>query len=115
MLLVISTSSTAYLALAAYMGFFALRVIVMPHLAQSLRVKQLVVATLVGLLLMAVALLAVPQFLASASDMILHMTVNKSGSDPLNSACSGRCRGSTPSRPPTGWASGRAASARRAW
>lgn len=80
-LLVISTSSTAYLALVAYLVFFALRVIVMPHLAQALRVKQVLLLTLAGFLLLAVALLAVPQFLSSASDMILHMTVNKSGSD----------------------------------
>ncbi|WP_068084562.1 O-antigen ligase family protein [Novosphingobium rosa] len=81
MLLVISTSSTAYLALAAYLGFFALRVIMMPHLAQMGRVKQLVMATLAGGLLMAVACLVVPQLLSSISDMILHMTVDKSGSD----------------------------------
>ncbi|WP_206244410.1 O-antigen ligase family protein [Novosphingobium terrae] len=80
-LLVISTSSTAYLALAAYLAFFILRIIMMPHLAQLGRMKQLLVATLAGLLVMSVAFLAAPQLLSSVSDMILHMTVDKSDSD----------------------------------
>lgn len=81
MLLVISTSSTAYLALAAYLAFFILRIIMIPHLAQLLRMKQLMVATLAGILVIAIVFLAMPQFLASVSDMILHMTVDKQDSE----------------------------------
>lgn len=80
-ILFFSTSSTAYVALAGYLAFFTLRTIALPHLAQPRRIKQLVLVGFAGLAFSALAFLIVPQLFANISDMVLRMTLEKSGSE----------------------------------
>jgi hypothetical protein len=80
-ILFLSTSSTAYVALAAYLIFFIVRIIALPHLAEGVRVRQFVIGAFAILVIVALAMVIVPHALAALSDMVQHMTVDKSASD----------------------------------
>lgn len=80
LMLTFSTSSTAYVALGAYLLFFVLRVFFMPRLAPASRVRQFGSALVVILVLVASTMLVVPQLPIKFADMINAMTVGKSDS-----------------------------------
>lgn len=80
-ILLLSTSSTAYMALALYLLFFALRAMALPHMAEMRRVRQLILIMLGGVAVSACAFLIVPQLLSTATQIVLHMTLDKSSSD----------------------------------
>jgi hypothetical protein len=67
-------------ALAAYFAFFILRLAIMPNMAEGLRVRQFVVMAFSMVFLAACALLVIPELLARITEMVLEMTVAKSGS-----------------------------------
>lgn len=79
-ILFFSTSSTAYLGLAAYLAFFTLRVLTLPDLAPGWRIQELAVTTFILVALVIFAFLLSPTLLASIIDMVEHMTVKKSES-----------------------------------
>lgn len=76
-----STSSTAYVGLACYGGFFVARALLVPTSAAPLRMRQAGVAMVALTVLVALALAVMPGLAAKVWDMILHMTVEKSDSD----------------------------------
>jgi hypothetical protein len=80
LILFFSTSSSAYVALAAYSAFFILRVALFPELAEGLRVRQFVVTAFALVVLTACAVLMIPAMLNQIWGMVLEMTVAKSGS-----------------------------------
>lgn len=80
LMLIFSTSSTAYVALAAYLLFFVLRVFFMPRLAPATRVRQFGSAVVVILVLLATMTLLVPELPLKFVEMINGMTVGKSDS-----------------------------------
>lgn len=80
-MMIFSTSSTAYVALTAYVLLFVLRAFLMPRLAPATRVRQFGSAVLVILVLIATLMLLVPELPAKFADMINDMTVGKPGSD----------------------------------
>lgn len=76
-----STSSTAYVGLACYGGFFAARALLAPHSAAPLRMRQAGVAIVALTVLVALALAVMPGLAAKVWGMVLHMTVEKGDSD----------------------------------
>lgn len=80
-ILFFSTSSTAYIALAGYLAFFAVRALALPHLIQTTKLKQLLVVSVAGLVITAFSFLLFPQALAKIYDMVLIATVDKSSSE----------------------------------
>ena len=81
LVLFFSTSSTAYVALAGYMAFFLLRAFALPYTVGKGKFRQVAIIGLLILFIVAVALIAIPSLPYSIYDMILKMTVEKSGSD----------------------------------
>ncbi len=79
-ILFFSTSSTAYVALGGYLIFFLLRLVAFPDIAPGQRVRELSKAMFFLMILIACAVLAVPTLLISVTDMVQHMTVEKSDS-----------------------------------
>jgi hypothetical protein len=79
-LLFFSTSSTAYVALGCYLIFFLLRFFAMPNIAPGQRARELSVTLFFLIVLLACAVLAVPMLLIDITDMVQHMTVEKSDS-----------------------------------
>lgn len=78
--LFVSTSSTAYLGLGAYLAFFTLRLLAMPDLAQGGRARELALALLGIMVLAACLFLAAPTLLTGISEMVRDMTWGKSAS-----------------------------------
>jgi hypothetical protein len=76
-----STSSTAYVGMAGYLFFFAVRSFLEPGGAQAHRLRQAATAAFATMFLAAVAMALLPGFAAKVADMVLHMTVEKGDSD----------------------------------
>lgn len=80
LILVFSTSSSAYVAMGAYAAVFGLRLLLVP---QGVRLSRLLVicsATLFAAILAGTAALLVPRFAHAFGDMLSHMTLDKSTS-----------------------------------
>lgn len=80
-ILFFSTSSTAYVGLAAYLAFFILRLMVFPRLADMTKAMKLAMAMGALVFVAAILLAAVPDLPGQLFDMIERMTVGKSESD----------------------------------
>lgn len=80
-MLVMSTSSTAYVALACYMLAFLLRALAIPGVAPKGKVPSVAIVAFAILFLVAVLLAMVPALPEAVYRMILAMTVEKSASD----------------------------------
>jgi hypothetical protein len=76
-----STSSTAYVGLACYAGFFLLRLVLVPNRVNGHRLGQAAIAAVAALVMVAISMALFPQFASSVADMLLHMTVEKRDSD----------------------------------
>lgn len=76
-ILFVSTSSTAYVGLAGYLVFFALRGIVLPKVADRQKSRAMAGAILGLSVVAAIIVATVPHVFVAVSDMILDMTVNK--------------------------------------
>ena len=81
LLLVMSTSSTAYVALAGYAAFFLLRAMILPSALPQTKVKQVLLFGCLVLFLIAIAMVLVPALPQAIYDMVLTMTVEKPASD----------------------------------
>ena len=80
LVLFFSTSSTAYVALAGYMAFFLLRAFALPYTVGKGKIRQVAIITLITLFIVAVALIVIPSLPYSIYELVLKMTVEKSGS-----------------------------------
>lgn len=76
-----STSSTAYIGLSVYAVLFVLRAFLLPQAADRQRLSQATMAAVAAVSLACLAMALVPRLPAAVWDMILHMTVEKEGSD----------------------------------
>ena len=79
--LLASTSSTAYVSIAAYAGLFLLRILLVPD---GVRSRKLVVLGLLGIViatLASLALIARPLLVQQLGDILKELTVNKKGSE----------------------------------
>ena len=79
--LIFSTSASAYASLAGYAALLMLRMLLMPHGVKLTRILQLAVLALAGVIAGCLALVLLPNFATAFTGMILHMTVEKSTSD----------------------------------
>ncbi|MBC2665147.1 glycoside hydrolase [Novosphingobium flavum] len=80
LMLVLSTSSTAYVALASYAAFFILRALLLPGLAPRGKLQETLVLVGAAVFLAAVAMAILPRMLDAVSGTVLSMTVEKSAS-----------------------------------
>lgn len=76
-----STSSTAYIGLSIYLALFVLRALLLPQAADRARLTEAGLAAIAAVSLSCLAMALVPRLPAAVWDMILHMTVDKEGSD----------------------------------
>lgn len=76
-----STSSTAYVGLGAYGCIFVARALLVPASANRERLGQAALAAVGALALACVAMAVIPRLPAAVWEMLLHMTVDKEGSD----------------------------------
>jgi hypothetical protein len=76
-----STSSTAYVGLAIYALFFALRAIALPGIANSAKTRAALAGIGLLVFLSALVFIASPALVESIFDVIKRMTVEKSSSD----------------------------------
>ena len=81
LLLVMSTSSTAYVALAGYSIFFFLRAILLPGALPQGKMVQVAVFGFVVLFFVSIAMVLVPALPEAIYKMIYTMTVDKSNSE----------------------------------
>jgi hypothetical protein len=79
-ILLISTSSSAYIGLTAFSVVLVIRLILSPTLISSSKMGVLAAAGLAGLIGSIGAMVAVPHFAEGFGDMLEHMTVGKSTS-----------------------------------
>lgn len=79
-MLLISTSSSAYLSLAGYFAVIVIRLMVFPSAIPPRRILTLFVAVFLGLLLGLIAAVALPPLLDAFADMLSRMTVEKATS-----------------------------------
>lgn len=80
-LLVISTASTAYVALGAYGVFFALRAIAFPHAAPGGKIMRAFVAGCLIVFGLSILMAVVPRLPFAIYELVLQMTVDKPASD----------------------------------
>lgn len=80
LMLVLSTASTAYVALASYAVFFVIRILFFPTLAPRVKLVQALIAVLAVLFAISVLMVIVPSFPAAIYDMVVDMTLKKSDS-----------------------------------
>jgi hypothetical protein len=80
LILLISTSSSAYVGLAGYALFFMLRLLLLPDMADVAKMRQLLLGLLSFAVLIAIVMLARPNLAGGVSDMIVDMTVGKTDS-----------------------------------
>jgi hypothetical protein len=80
-MLVLSTSSTAYVALGGYALIFALRAFAFPHAAPKGKILRVATFAFVILVLIAVLMAVVPELPTDIYNMVMEMTVEKSASD----------------------------------
>lgn len=80
LVLFFSTSSTAYVALAAYGLFFALRAIALPGIANAAKARAALGVLGMLVVLAAIAFIASPALVDSMGDVIATMTIEKSSS-----------------------------------
>lgn len=80
-ILFFSTSSSAYVALAGYLAFFLLRLMVFPRLADMSKVVTLALAIGGIIFVTAIVFILVPDLPAAVFDLVERMTVGKSDSD----------------------------------
>lgn len=76
-----STSSAAYVALAVYLSFFLLRILVLPNLSDGRKIRAVAVAFFAIVFVSAIMLAVIPRLPEAIWEMLLHMTVGKSDSD----------------------------------
>ena len=81
LVLVFSTSSTAYFALFIYAVFFALRTLALPGVADFGKARVAGFALFVAMFCAAILFLVVPELIHSLSDVVMQMTLEKSTSD----------------------------------
>lgn len=81
LVLLFSTSSTAYLGLAAYGTVYALRTIMIPKATPFRKIAVIGAAGFLGVIAVAVTFVLVPSFAALFIDMVSAMTVGKSSSE----------------------------------
>lgn len=81
LVLLFSTSSTAYVALAGYGLFLAVRPFALPGVREGAKNKKLLLLGSFAVFVIAVALATVPALPQALYDMIATMTYGKSGSD----------------------------------
>lgn len=79
--LLFSTSSTAYVGLAAYLAFLLLRIFAAPGKQNKRKLSALVMIAFAGFVLSCLAVVLLPGFADEMWDMLLHMTVEKDESD----------------------------------
>lgn len=80
-ILVMSTSSTAYVALAGYISVFLLRALAVPNVAPRGKIQRVSVVAFAILFLVSLLLAIVPALPEAVYRMVLAMTVEKSASD----------------------------------
>jgi hypothetical protein len=80
LILILSTSSTAYVSLAAYFALFMLRVILLPGLVPKGKMQGLCTVAIVAAFFIAVGMILMPQVPGAIYDLILSMTLDKSTS-----------------------------------
>lgn len=76
-----STSSTAYVALAAYGLFFGLRIFALPGIANDAKARAALAAVALLVFLIALTFVASPPLVESVIDVVKRMTIEKSSSD----------------------------------
>ncbi|MDO6416165.1 hypothetical protein Q4F19_17395 [Sphingomonas sp. BIUV-7] len=76
-----STSSTAYLGLAAYLTVFLLRAVFVPDGVSSAKLIRLAIVALALAIVVSLTFLLKPDLVATASRVFTSMTVGKQGSD----------------------------------
>ncbi|GGC07671.1 hypothetical protein GCM10011494_27880 [Novosphingobium endophyticum] len=81
LMLVMSTSSTAYVALAAYSALFLLRAVAVPGVAPRGKLLRVSAAGFMIVFAVAVLMAVIPQLPAAIYQMVVEMTVEKSSSD----------------------------------
>jgi hypothetical protein len=80
LILILSTSSTAYVSLAAYLALLVLRALLLPGLVPKGKIGGLGLAALAALFFIAVAMVAMPEIPDAIYQLIVSMTVEKSTS-----------------------------------
>ncbi|WP_338468422.1 glycoside hydrolase [Novosphingobium sp. ZN18A2] len=80
LVLLLSTSSTAYVALGAYFAFLVVRALALPRLVPDGRIRRIMGFAFILLFLAAVMLAVVPSLPDAVFSMIVSMTVDKSSS-----------------------------------
>ncbi len=81
LMLVLSTSSTAYVALAGYALIFTLRALAFPGVAPKGKIPRVAIAAFMILFVVAIVLAVIPELPNAIYSMILEMTVEKPSSD----------------------------------
>lgn len=81
MVLVFSTSSTAYVGLIVYGCAFAVRTLALPQIADFRKARLAVVALAAALFFSAILFLISPELVRSLIDVVKRMTIEKSSSD----------------------------------
>ena len=81
LVLVFSTSSTAYVGLAVYGLVFVGRTLALPHVADFGKARTAVAALAAAVFLTAILFLVSPELIRSLVDVIKRMTIEKSSSD----------------------------------
>jgi len=75
-----STSSTAYVGLGGYFAFFILRLLLLPAMADPVKLRQIAVGTLAMMVIVSILLLIVPRLGLEIYEMVSDMTIGKSNS-----------------------------------
>jgi len=81
LILFFSTSSTAYMGLLSYLLFFMLRTVMLPHVADQMKMVRVIMAMGAMVIGTAIVLAVNPGLPEMVWDMILVMTVDKSSSE----------------------------------
>ncbi len=81
LVLLASTSSSAYVAVGGYAAFFAVRVFIFPQLASHQRIREASLIGLAAVMLLAVALIALPAFAAAIQDIANDALFEKADSE----------------------------------
>jgi hypothetical protein len=81
LMLVMSTSSTAYVALTGYSLVFLLRALAVPGISPKGKLLRVSLVGFMILVLVAILMAVIPELPAAISKMVLEMTVEKSSSD----------------------------------
>ncbi|CDO34253.1 MULTISPECIES: glycoside hydrolase [Novosphingobium] len=80
-MLVISTSSTAYVALAGYALIFLARALAFPTLAPQGKIQRLALVGFMIVFMVAILMASIPEVATAIGNLVLEMTVAKSSTD----------------------------------